>query len=146
MTDPAFVMRAGDAGAIVEGTPGNVLAIDTGGRVRPIPAPAASGMITGPGVAGSLVLCSREAGADLLLPFAHTTVWVPAMSGDCTYQLLNAGASAGDTVGFAGPFTGGQLDVHDADDNSLFSMLDPGGHWGVALFNGSAWVRYASGA
>jgi len=40
MTDPAFVVRAGQAGAILEGTPGNLLAFDaTGKGLEGVPPP-----------------------------------------------------------------------------------------------------------
>lgn len=103
-------------------------------------------LVVGPGEAGSVVTCSFAPGSDLLLPAFATTIWVPVMTGDCSYVLRNGAARPGATVGFAGPFTGGQLSVFNQESDGLFGLLDPGGHWGVALYNGTQWVRYASGA
>lgn len=106
---------------------------------------ASSGFLTGPGLAGSVVEVSTEAGADLQLPAFSTIINIPAMTGDCAYKLLNAGAAAGQTVGFCGPFTGGQLTVTDDADTPLFGLLDPGATWGTAVFDGAQWIRFGSG-
>lgn len=102
-------------------------------------------LVIGPGIAGTVVECSFAPGADLLMPAFNTLIYVPVMTGDCAYRLLNTSAQPGSTIGFFGPFTGGLLTVRNAADVDLFGMLDPGGHWGVAVYTGAEWVRYASG-
>lgn len=69
MTDPAFVVRAGQAGAILEGTPGNFLAFDaTGKGLEGVPPPVVPPPTSAPAVVLTSALVPAWAGLATALP------------------------------------------------------------------------------